>query len=46
VEVNGTQSPSLSTSSDAARAQAPVTLTIASIKTIDKECPAHQVSAQ
>ena len=46
VEVNGTQSPSMSTSSDAARAQAPVTLTVASIKTIDKECPAHQVSAQ
>ena len=46
VEVNGTQSPSMSTSSDAARAQAPVTLTITSIKTIDRECPAHQVSAQ
>jgi hypothetical protein len=46
VEVNGTQSPSMSTSSDAARAQAPVTLTITSIKTIDKECPAHQVSAK
>jgi hypothetical protein len=46
VEVNGTQSPSLSTSSDAARAQSSVTLTISSIKTIDKECPAHEVSAQ
>jgi hypothetical protein len=46
VQVTGTQSPSLSTSSDAARAQSPVTLTISSIKTIDKECPAHQVSAQ
>jgi hypothetical protein len=46
VEVNGTQSPSMSTSSDAARAQAPVTLTINSIKTINKECPVHEVSAQ
>jgi hypothetical protein len=46
VEVSGTQAPSLSTSSDAARAQSPVTLSISSIKTIDKECPAHQVSAQ
>lgn len=45
VEVSGTQAPSLSTSSDAARAQSPVTLSISSIKTIDKECPAHQVSA-
>jgi len=46
VEITGTQSPSLSTTSDAARAPAPVTLTVASIKTIDKECPAHAVSAQ
>jgi hypothetical protein len=45
VEVNGTQSPSLGTSSDSGRAASPVTLTISSIKTIDKECPAHQVSA-
>jgi hypothetical protein len=49
VEVTGTESPSLSTSSDALAkggGPSPVTLTISSIKTIDKECPAHQVSAQ
>jgi len=42
VEVTGTESPSLSTSSDSmARtgSASPVTLTITSIKTIDKECP-------
>jgi hypothetical protein len=40
VEVIGTESPSLSTSSDAlAKDAAPVTLTITSIKTLDKECP-------
>jgi hypothetical protein len=40
VEVIGTKSPSMSTSSDASgRAPAPVTLTITSIKTLDKECP-------
>jgi len=42
VEVTGTESPSLSTSSDTSRRSAsPVTLTITSIKTIAKECPAH-----
>jgi hypothetical protein len=42
VGVTGTTSPSLSTSSDAiARTPSPVTLTITSIKTIDKECPAR-----
>jgi hypothetical protein len=44
VEVTGTQSPSMSTSSDSsARAGNPssVTLTITSIRTIDKECTAH-----
>lgn len=47
VEVIGTQSPTMSTSSDADRRSAsPVTLTITSIKTIDKECPAEQISAQ
>jgi hypothetical protein len=46
VEVSGTQSPSLSTSSDAAKSPTAVTLTISSIKTIDKECPAHSVAAQ
>jgi hypothetical protein len=44
VEVIGKESPSLSTSSDtSARAgsPSPVTLTITSIKTIEKECPAR-----
>lgn len=44
VEVTGTESPSLSTSSDtSARAgsPSPVTLTITSIKTIEKECSAR-----
>jgi len=44
VEVTGTESPSMSTSSDAmARMGSPasVTLTITSIKTIEKECPAR-----
>jgi hypothetical protein len=44
VEVVGTESPSLSTSSDtSARSGSPssVTLTITSIKTIDKECTVH-----
>jgi hypothetical protein len=44
VEVTGTESPSMSTSSDtSARAgsPSPVTLTVTSIKTIDKECPAR-----
>ncbi|MGA8490172.1 MAG: hypothetical protein WB711_07100 [Terriglobales bacterium] len=42
VEVTGTQSPSLSTSSDAMAkmgSPASTTLTISSIRTIDKECP-------
>jgi hypothetical protein len=44
VEVTGTESPSLSTSSDtSARMGSPasVTLMITSIKTIDKECTVH-----
>ncbi len=44
VEVTGNESPSLSTSSDtSARSGSPasVTLTITSIKTIDKECTVH-----
>ncbi|MGD0509247.1 MAG: hypothetical protein ABSA27_15705 [Terriglobales bacterium] len=44
VEVIGTESPSMSTSSDtSARAgsPSPVTLTITSIKTIEKECSAR-----
>src|ERR1700723_1291455 len=49
VEVTGTESPSMSTSSDSTArsgSPSPVTLTITSIKTIDKECPANQVSQQ
>ena len=44
VEVTGMESPSLSTSSDTAArsgSPSPVTLTITSIMTIDKECPAR-----
>ncbi|MGB6387228.1 MAG: hypothetical protein WBE52_02255 [Terriglobales bacterium] len=47
VEVVGKESPSMSTSSDAlAKTGAPasVTLTITSIKTIEKECPAQEIS--
>jgi hypothetical protein len=45
VEVTGTTSPTLSTSSDANRAPAaPVTLNIGSIKTLDKDCSAPSVS--
>jgi hypothetical protein len=49
VEVTGNESPSMSTSSDtSARIGSPasVTLTITSIRTIDKECTEHQVSAR
>jgi hypothetical protein len=41
VEVSGEQSPSLSNSSDQGRNASPVTITIRSIKTVDKECPAR-----
>jgi hypothetical protein len=44
VEVIGTESPTLSTSSDALNktgSASSLTLTITSIKTIDKECTAH-----
>jgi hypothetical protein len=42
VEVTGKQSPSLSTSTDAeSKSGSPVTITVTSIKTIDKECPAR-----
>jgi len=47
VEVTGSESPSMSTSSDALARQgnaAPVTLTITSIKSIDKDCSAREVS--
>jgi len=43
VEVTGTESPSMSTSSDAINrvgSAAPTTLTLTSIRTIDKECTA------
>jgi hypothetical protein len=42
VEVGGQQSPTLSSSSDALNkigSASPVTITVTSIKTIDKECP-------
>ena len=44
VEVTGTKAPSMSTSSDTSArsgSPSPVTLTITSIKTIEKECSAH-----
>jgi hypothetical protein len=44
VEVTGTEGPTLATSSDALTktgSAAPVTLTITSIKTLDKECVSH-----
>jgi hypothetical protein len=47
VEVIGKESPTMSTSSDALNktgSAAPVTLTITSIKTIDKECSERSVS--
>jgi len=45
VEVTGTKSPSLSTSSDATRSNAaPVTLTITSIKTLSKDCSDRPVN--
>ena len=47
VEVTGTQSPTLSSSSDAMNktgSAASVTLTVTSIKTIDKDCPARHAS--
>jgi hypothetical protein len=47
VEVIGTEAPSMSTSSDALTrtgSASPVTITIASIKTIAKECTVHQVA--
>jgi hypothetical protein len=49
VEVTGKESPSMSTSSDtSARMGSPasVTLTVTSIRTIDKECTVHQISAK
>jgi hypothetical protein len=42
VEVTGVESPSMSTSSDSMNrigSPSPVTITISSIKTVDKECP-------
>jgi hypothetical protein len=44
VEVTGKESPSMSTSSDTSArsgSPSPVTITIASIRTIGKECTAH-----
>jgi hypothetical protein len=47
VEVTGSESPTMSTSSDAMNkvgSAAPVTLNITSIKTVDKDCSARDVS--
>ncbi len=47
VEVTGSESPSMSTSSDTSArtgSPSPVTLTITSIKTLDKECSESSVS--
>ena len=47
VEVTGKESPTMSTSSDAMNktgSAAPTTITITSIRTIDKECTAHQAA--
>lgn len=45
VEVTGTKSPTLATSSDAmGRSASPVTLTVTSIKTLDKDCSVSDVS--
>lgn len=47
VEVTGTEAPTLSSSSDATSkmgSAAPVTLTITSIRTIDKDCSQQSVS--
>jgi hypothetical protein len=44
VEVTGQESPSMSTSSDAMNrtgSASPVTITVSSIKTLDKECTSH-----
>ena len=49
VEVTGKESPTMSSSSDAMNktgSAAPVTLTITSIRTIDKECTVRQASDQ
>jgi len=49
VEVTGKESASMSTSSDSMTrtgSASPVTLTITSIKTIDKECTEREVSAR
>jgi hypothetical protein len=46
VEATGSESPTMSTSSDALNktgSAAPLTLTVASIRTIEKECTVHQV---
>lgn len=49
VEVTGTESPTMSSSSDALNktgSAAPVTLTISSIRTVEKECTVRQASDQ
>ena len=44
VEVTGTRLTSLPTSSDAMGTPSPVTIRVSSIKTIAKQCSAHQVN--
>jgi hypothetical protein len=47
VEVTGTKSPTMASSSDAMNkvgSAAPVTITVTSIKTLDKDCSARDVS--
>jgi hypothetical protein len=47
VEVTGSESPTMATSSDAMNkvgSAAPITLTITSIKTLDRDCSARDVS--
>ncbi|MFZ0199832.1 MAG: hypothetical protein WB523_12795 [Candidatus Sulfotelmatobacter sp.] len=47
VEITGSESPTMATSSDAMNkvgSAAPVTLTVTSIRTIDKDCSARDVS--
>jgi hypothetical protein len=49
VEVTGTESPTMSTSSDALNktgSAAPTTITVNAIRTIDKECTVRQTSDQ
>jgi hypothetical protein len=49
VEVTGNESPTMSSSSDAMNktgSAAPTTVTVTSIRTLDKDCPERQAAAQ